>query len=218
MMKYKYAFFDLDGTLTDSQAGIINSIMYSLDKNNLPYRDREYLKRYIGPPRVEMFKSEYSVDDTMARKLVADFRERFKDIGIFENEVYGGIPELCEKLEKAGVKLVVATSKPEMFAVRIMDHFDLSKYFVLISGSMPDETRTDKAEVICHSLNTLGITDRSQVIMVGDRFHDVEGAAKNGLDCIGVLYGYGSREELTKAGAAFIAPRVEDIFSIIEGK
>ena len=189
-MKYKYAFFDLDGTLTDSQAGIINSIMYSLDKNNLPYRDREYLKRYIGPPLLEMFKSEYSVDDTMARKLVADFRERFKDIGIFENEVYDGIPEMLTFLKDHGKRLGVASSKPQVYVEQILRHFKLYDMFEVVVGSEMDGTRTDKAEVVEEALHRLGFENkRDRVILVGDRSHDAAGAARCGIACMGAAYG-----------------------------
>ena len=139
----------------------------------------------------------------------------YKDKGIYENEVYPGIENLLASLSEKGKKIILATSKPEPFAKEILRHFGLEKYFLFAAGSTMDETRTNKAEVIEYALSECGITDKSSVVMVGDREHDIIGANKNGIDSIGVLFGYGSREELENAGADYIAETVEDILKFI---
>ena len=157
------------------------------------------------------------MNDADTDRAVADFREYFPDKGLFENEVYPGIPALLADLHARGCQLVLATSKPEEYARRIMEHFDLAQYFTAICGATLDETRTDKAEVIAYALDTIGLTDKTGVVMVGDREHDVIGAKKNALPCIGAFYGYGTREELRSAGAAAIADTVEDLHKLLLG-
>ena len=215
MANYKYLFFDLDGTLTDSAEGITNSVEYALNKFGIIIKDKSELNRFVGPPLVPAFMEFYGFDEPDAKKAVEYYRERFKDIGIFENRVYDGIKGLLEDLKNKGYTLVVATSKPETFAKRIADHFDLTKYFTYIAGATFDGRISTKTEVIEYAIKALGLKDRSEIIMIGDRHHDVEGAKETGLDSLGVLYGYGNREELEKAGATYIAPTVEDIASIL---
>lgn len=208
----KTVFFDLDGTLTDPGIGITNSVWAALRKYNIEVKDRSELFRFIGPPLMDAFMEYYGFPEEQAREAIKPYREYFARKGIFENRVYPGIPELLEKLKKDGYLLTVATSKPEEFAKKILVHFDLIKYFDHVCGAGMDETRTGKAEVITYALETAGVTDKRQCIMVGDRKHDMEGAERNGLRKIGVLYGYGSREELTKAGADVIAENREDLY------
>ena len=161
--------------------------------------------------------------DADARTAISYYREYFSDKGLFENELIPGVPALLERLKAAGKTLLVATSKPEDFSVRILEHFDLIKYFDFVAGSTmssnlsADGGRTTKAEVIRHVLTSNNITDTSEVIMVGDRRHDVEGAAEHNIKTIGVLFGYGSREELESNGAAYIAQTPKDILEVIEG-
>lgn len=216
MAKYKYLFFDLDGTLTDSAEGIINSIVYALEKFGIKVEDREPLRVFLGPPLVDAFMKFYGFTEENAHKAVEYYRERFRNIGIFENRVYEGIPELLGALKKLGYKLIVATSKPEAFATRIADHFDLTKYFDLIAGATFDGKISTKSEVIAYALESFGVKDKSEVVMIGDRHHDTEGAAKMGIDSIGVLYGYGNREELESTGATYIAETVGDILKILK--
>ena len=210
-MQYKTILFDLDGTLTDSAPGILNSVRYGCRKMGLEVPDEATLRRFLGPPLVDSFRNLVGLSDADADRAVAAFREYFPTKGIFENEVYPGIPAMLADLHGKGCKLILATSKPEEYARRIMAHFDLEQYFTAICGATLDETRTDKAEVIAYALETADITDKIGVVMVGDREHDVIGAKKNNLPCIGALYGYGSREELTAAGAVAIADTVEDL-------
>lgn len=215
MARYEYAFFDLDGTLSDPAVGITNSVMYALEKFGIHTGDRRELFKFIGPPLIDSFRDYYGFDDEKARTATGYFREFFRDRGIFENDLYEDIPPLLERLKNAGVRLAIATSKPQEFAVRIAEHFGIEGYFDFIAGAAMDETRTRKDEVIEYAIENLDIADRSSIIMIGDREHDVLGAKKCGIDCIGVLYGYGSPEEFRACGAKYIAATAEDVGNII---
>ena len=199
----RYLFFDLDGTLTDPFEGITRSVEYALNRYGITVDDRRTLAPFIGPPLADSFIKYYDFSREKAFEAIDVYRERFRDIGLFENEMYDGIPEMLSTLQDAGAEIVLATSKPRVFAERILDHFDLTKYFTSIYGSELDGTRVKKDEVIAHAIESLGCA-RSDAIMIGDRLHDIEGAKKNKLKSIGILWGYGSREELTKAGADHI--------------
>lgn len=206
--------FDLDGTLTDPGLGITNSIMHALKKMSIPLPERQALYQFIGPPLMDSFHERYGLDEAACAQAVVYYREYFSVTGLFENEVYPGIREMLGALRQAGKKLVLATSKPELYARRILEHFDLARYFTHIVGATMDETRTAKHEVIAYALEAFGI-DPADAVMVGDREHDVLGARKNGLACVGVLYGYGSRRELTDAGATALADSPEELLCIL---
>lgn len=212
---YDIIIFDLDGTLTDSGLGITNSVRYTLDKYSIEVKDNSELECFIGPPLNVSFEQFYGFSREESRNAVSIYREYYREKGIFENEVYDGIEKLLKDIKESGKIAAVATSKPELFARQILDHFGLSEYFAYIGGSKMDETRTDKAEVIDYVLGELKVTDKSRVVMVGDREHDMIGANKIGLDSIGVLYGYGSLEELEPHKPTYIAPTVADIFPLI---
>ena len=212
-MAFDTILFDLDGTLTDPGIGITNSIAYALEQCGMPVPPREKLYRFIGPPLLDEFQKVCGVTETGARELVAQFRVYFQSRGIFENRMYDGIPQMLQRLQDHGCRLVLATSKPEVFAEQVLDHFSLRPYFTAVAGSTIDEGRTDKAEVIAYALGKLGSPGRP--LMVGDRKHDVAGAHANGLPCLGVLYGYGSRQELTEAGADRLAAAVPDVADVI---
>ncbi len=216
-MYYNTILFDLDGTLTDPGIGITNSVMYALGKYGITVDNRSDLFKFIGPPLWESFERFYGFSEAEAKKAVAYYREHYSVTGIFENAVYAGIDALLAALENKKKTLVVATSKPEVFAERVLEHFDLAKYFTFIGGSELDGTRVNKAEVIQYVLNMSGVTDLSSAIMIGDREHDILGAKKSGIASIGVLFGYGSRLELEEAGADFIAENVSDIETLLLG-
>lgn len=215
MSKYDVVLFDLDGTLTDPGMGITNSVMHALKKYGIEVEDRKTLYKFIGPPLIESFEKYYGFSHEEAVKSVDYYREYYRDRGIYENTVYDGIENLLAYLSENGKKIILATSKPEPFAKEILRHFGLDKYFLFAAGSTMSETRTNKAEVIEYALAECSITDKSTVVMVGDREHDIIGANKNSVDSIGVLFGYGSREELEAAGATYIAETVEDILRYI---
>lgn len=214
MAKYQYYLFDLDGTLTDSGMGITNSVKHALKKYGIEEQNMETLKKFIGPPLAESFQKYYGFSEEESRRAIGYYREYYQKDGIFENEVYDGIPELLETLKGAGKTLIVATSKPELFAEQILEHFKLAPYFDCIAGASMDESRVDKAEVIAYALKKYGTEAKEGMVMIGDREHDIIGAKKNGLDSIGVLFGYGSREELEKAGADHIVETPGEIAAI----
>ncbi len=214
-MKYEHIFFDLDGTLTDPALGITNSIIYARKKWGLdPGRNEDYYK-FIGPPMPKSYEEFWGMDHDTATRFLTTYREYFSTVGLFENQVYPGIPELLRDLRAAGCKLYMATTKPTGFSTRIAEKFGLLPYFEIISGSQPsgDNTKTD---VIRYAERTCG-ADMAKAVMVGDRLYDVAGAHECAIPCIGVCYGYGGREELTAAGADFIADTVEDLRTILLG-
>lgn len=213
---YQYVFFDLDGTLTDSAKGILNAVEYALGKYGIVENNAETLNAFIGPPLHDSFVKYYGFDDKKADEAVAIYREYFSVKGLFENDVYGGVEEMLTKLKERGKKLVIATSKPEVFTFRILKHFDLEKYFDFIAGATLDISRAKKADVIAYALEKVNPEDKAKVIMVGDREHDVLGAKANGIDCIGVLYGYGDEEELTKSGAKSIVKTPLELLEVIK--
>ena len=212
---YHYILFDLDGTLTDPAEGITNSVMYALKQYGIEENDRTKLYSFIGPPLVDSFMEKYGFSEEKAREATAYFREYFREKGIFENVPYEGMTECLAALKQRGRTLILATSKPEVFAKMILERFGFAPYFDYVFGASMDETRTRKDEVIAYALSGAGIEDPSDCVMVGDRKHDVLGAKSNGMDAVGVLFGYGSREELTEAGACYIAETVEDILRFV---
>jgi phosphoglycolate phosphatase len=216
-MRFEHILFDLDGTLTDSGPGIINSVIYALERFNIKVADRNTLRSFIGPPLTDSFQRFLCSSREEAERAVVYFREYYTDKGMFENTVYNGVPQLLATLLEHGMHPILTTSKAEVFAKQILEHFDLARYFELIAGSCLDGTRVKKAEVIRYALESFEVTDLSKVIIVGDREHDVLGAKATGISSLGVLYGYGDREELEHAGADFIAETVADIGRILLG-
>lgn len=212
---YDYILFDLDGTLTDPSEGITRSVEYALNRLGIEVSSRSELLKFIGPPLSVGFKEFYGLSDETADKAVEYYRELFSVKGLFENEVYSGIPEMLEKLKKSGKRLAVATSKPEKFTLRILEHFDLAKYFDFIAAATLDATRNTKESVIKYALENLNPSDLGRVVMVGDRKYDIEGARLNGIASIGVLYGFGSGEELETAGASYTAETVEELSEML---
>lgn len=212
---YRYLLFDLDGTLTDPGIGITNSVMYALGKFNVKIPDRSELYKFIGPPLKDSFQTYYGFSDEQCELAIGYYREYFKKRGMFENEVYDGIPDLLKRLKQDGKTLIMATSKPEVFAIEILKHFGLYEYFDVAAGASLDASRNKKGAVIEYALDRCGIRDGSSAIMIGDREHDVIGAKENGLDSIGVLYGYGAYDELKTAGATFIAVEPMDILKYV---
>ncbi len=206
-------FFDLDGTITDSGEGIMNSAVYALSKFGIEISDKNQLRRFIGPPLHWSFKELFGIEDTPL--AVKRYREYYAEKGIFENSLYDGITEVLKELKAAGRTVVLATSKPENYAKQILDYFKITEYFDHVCGAEMDEKRTDKHEVIEYALETAGVTDRSKVIMIGDRLHDIVGARSSSLKSIGVTYGYGTEDELRDAGADHIAHTTEDIIKIL---
>lgn len=214
-MHKTYLLFDLDGTLTDPMEGITKSVQYALKAKGIEEQDRSQLCPFIGPPLRDSFIKYYGYTEEEATEGIKKYREYFEVNGWSENVPYDRIDNALKKLREAGYTLLVATSKPEVFAIRILKHFGLDSYFSLIGGADLDEIRVRKGDVIRYVLERCHITDTSKAIMIGDREHDVIGAKENHMECIGVLYGYGSRDELEKAGADYIAESVDDLVNLL---
>ena len=215
MAQNRYLLFDLDGTLTDPGLGITNAVMYALEKFGITVGTREELYPYIGPPLTDSFQRYHGLTAEQATAALAEYRVYFSDRGLFENEPYPGIAELLEELQTAGYRLIVATSKPEEFTRRILDHFGLAPYFCFVGGNTLDEKRPTKAAVLRYIRECFPDLDGANALMIGDRRYDMTGAVENGIPAIGVLYGYGSREELETAGADELAASVGALGEII---
>lgn len=199
--------FDLDGTLTDSTEGIVRCLEYALER--MGFDIPEDKNKFLGPPLYRSFAEFCGMNEEQVNEAVRIFRERYSTVGLFENRVYEGVPEMLKRLRDGGKRIMVATSKPEVYAVRIFDRFGLSQFFEIVGGANINGTRNDKDEVIEYVLEKAGISDRSSVLMIGDRRQDVIGAHKTGLKCMGILWGFGSIEELTEAEADFISETPE---------
>ena len=212
---YNYLLFDLDGTLTDSGTGIMNSVLYALKKFDIEVEDRTQLYALIGPPLAESFQKFYHFSQEQALQAVCYYREYFSERGMFENKVISGIDTLLSELKDAGKKLVVATSKPEKYTIKILEHFNLISYFQFVAGATMDETRNTKTAVIEYALQHINAVSKREVVMIGDRKHDIEGAKNNNIDSIGVLFGYGDRKELEQAGADYIVESVEELRTLL---
>ncbi len=215
MKNYHYLLFDLDGTLIDSFEGITRSVAYALSFFDIHIEDTNILKPFIGPPLTHSFKEFYHFNDEEIKKAVFKYRERYNTTGVYENTLYTGIRELLEEASSKGYQVMLATSKPVVFAERILQYFNLDGYFSFIGGSLMDGSRDAKEEVIRHVLTENDIRDNSRVLMIGDRKYDIIGAKSNGIDSLGVLYGYGQYEELHDAGAGFIVKDVPELASLL---
>jgi len=210
----KYMLFDLDGTLTDPKVGITTCVQYALHSMGIEEPDLDKLLPFIGPPLKDSFMQFYGMDEEQAKQAIEKYRERFQDTGIFENEVYKGIPQMLEELQKKGVQLAVASSKPTVYVERILEHFQLRQYFRVVVGSELDGRRVNKDEIIHEALNKLFYykpIQKELVYMIGDRKFDVDGAREHRIECVAVTYGYGSIEELKEAKADYIVRSVEEL-------
>lgn len=221
MKNYKYFLFDLDGTLTDPKEGITKSVAYALKSYGIEVEDLDTLCKFIGPPLKDSFVKFYGFSEEQGYEAVEKYREYFKPYGVYENKVYEGVDKLLADLKDGGKMVVLATSKPTVFANVILEHFGLTKYFDVISGSELDGSRVKKGDVIAYALEQIAkiegadSIDKSLAVMIGDREHDILGAKENGLDSIGVLYGYGDRAEHEAAGAGCIVETVEELKSAL---
>ncbi len=212
---YKYILFDLDGTITESAPGIMNSARYALKHFGIEAPTDEKLRKFVGPPLFESFTQMFGIPVERANEAISTYREYYAVKGIFENEVYEGVPEMLKRLVDGGYTVALATSKPEVYARKILAHFGLDCYFTEICGIPLEDEKMTKAQVIATCIEKLGSPNKSQILMVGDRDYDVKGATQNGIDCMGVLFGYGDREELESAGAVMIAKSARDVDRLI---
>jgi len=210
----KLILFDLDGTISDPKIGITRAVQYSLRFFGIE-SDLDTLVKFIGPPLRDSYRMFYGFDAGDTEIAVAQYREYFAKTGIYENTLYDGIIPMLEALTKAGKQLAIATSKPTMYAEKILRYFDINKYYTFVAGSEMDGRRSKKAEVIRYALENLGQPNLDDIVMVGDREHDVIGAREVGVQSIGVLYGYGNMQELTAAGAGCICESVDDLRNLL---
>ena len=213
-LDYDWLLFDLDGTLTDPFEGITRSVEYALNAFGIEVEDRRTLAPFIGPPLVESLTERYGFTMEDAVAAVAKYREYFAVKGLYENELFEGIPELLNDCRKAGYKISMATSKPTHYAKIIAEHFDIARYFDAIHGSSLDGSRITKSSVVAEAVREEGL-EPERALMIGDRRHDVEGAREHGIKTVGVLYGYGSLEEHTAAGAAYIAKDLDELRELL---
>lgn len=209
----KAILFDLDGTLTDSGEGIINCAILALEHFGLPIPSREEMRVFVGPPLHESFIN-HGVPAEKTEEAIKVYRSRYIPIGAYENTPYPGIRELLESLKAQGHKLYVATSKPEAMSIRILEHFDLARYFDMICGATMDTSRSSKEAVIAYLLEQNGRADN--MVMVGDTKFDILGAKEHGIPAIGVSWGYGKVEDMEKAGAAAIAHTMEELLTLLK--
>lgn len=220
---YQYVLFDLDGTLTDPKLGITTCVQYALGKMGIEEPNLDKLEPFIGPPLLDSFMQFYGMSKEDAQKSIVNYRERFSTVGLFENEVYPGIPQLLKELKDAGRKIAIASSKPTVFIDRILEHFEIAQYFDVVIGSELDGTRGKKEEVVEEALKQLlpeemmanlqrnQETTETEVVMIGDRRFDIEGAKLFGIASIGVDYGYAAEGELAAAGADVVVETVDEL-------
>lgn len=213
-MAYKNILFDLDGTITDSSPGIINSYLYSLEKIGLAENDIDHLKSFIGSPLRAYYTQRHNLSTSESDIAVKHFREHYSETGLFENNIYPGLDKLLDELQASGKNLYIATSKPLEFALRVLTHFDLKDYFNSIHGSDMSADNKAKDKLITDAIIMNGL-NKNESIMIGDRYHDINGAKINGIDSIAVTYGYGSREELEKEEPTYFAKDYNDLKQIL---
>ena len=215
MKKYDTIAFDLDGTLTNPERGLIASFVYALKKMGVNYGDESSLRRFIGPPIYDEWQKEFGFTPEQSSEALLVFREYYSVYGWWDNEIYPGVKEMLSELKNRGKKIILATSKPEVFAKKVVRLFDIEKYFDFVGGAATDKIRDKKHEVLKYSLDSLGVTDYNKVILVGDRVYDAEGARLCGVDSMGVLYGHGSADEIKSSGFTLICENVSDITKLL---
>lgn len=220
---YQYILFDLDGTLTDPKLGITSCVQYALKYQGIDEPDLDKLEPFIGPPLVDSFMNFYQMSEDDAKFCIEKYRERFRTVGLYENKIYDGIAPMLQRLHADGRYLAIASSKPTVFVIRILEHFEIAEYFDVVVGSELDGTRSRKEEVVQEALRRLCdggrvMLNEENCAMVGDRKFDVEGAKAYGLAAIGVSYGYAAEGELEEAGAAYIVNDVIELEKILVGE
>lgn len=212
----RYILMDMDGTICDSARGILNSLKYSLDCIGVKTPDYNTLRAFLGPPIRDSYSKLFNLSGEKLELAVVKYRERYVPTGMFENDLYPGIYDLIKDLKADGRKLILATGKVQDMARDILEHFDLLKYFDFVAGCELDGQRSYKHEIIDYALENLGALDKkASAVMIGDRYHDIAGAAKAGVASVGVLYGYGTREELEEYGADFIVASVAELRDLL---
>lgn len=214
MKHYTHLFLDLDGTLSDSAPGIVRSAQYALEAFGIHVDNLDDLLCFVGPPLEESFQEFYHLTPSQADEAVKVYRRRYEKIGVYENALYPGIPQFLDKARQAGKVLMVATSKPQRMADLVLSHFGIVDRFAFVGGR-EDSSRRTKEEVIRYVMKENGLTRTEDIVMIGDRKHDVLGAKAVGLDSVGVLYGYGGRDEFQAAGATYIVDTLKELEELL---
>ncbi|AMP21344.1 hypothetical protein AZF37_09460 [endosymbiont 'TC1' of Trimyema compressum] len=217
-MTYKKIFFDLDGTLSDSKEGIMKSLYYAIDKMGLEKPTEAFLQSFVGPLLWDSFINKLGLSEKDAATMIGYFRERFIPLGIYENTLYEGVKPLLQRLDqKKDIEIYIATAKPETSALTVLDYFKIKPYFKKIKGATFDGRIRTKSQVITSLLDVIEPVDKKEILMIGDRDHDVIGAHENGIDCLGVLYGYGSSAELEVVAVDHLVKNVSELSSFLLG-
>ncbi len=211
MKNYDYYLFDFDGTLCDTTEGIFNSILYSLEWYGIKETDLKKLEFFVGPPLFESYKTVYGVSDDDANALIEKYRERYKVKAAEESRLYNGIKNMLKELKRQGKKIAIASSKPQKFVDEISQYHDIYKYYDFVSAESFKNNHSSKKDLINACLDYFGNPDKDKVIMIGDRFYDIDGANAVGIDSAGAVYGFGTEEELKNAGATYILNAPEDL-------
>lgn len=215
MKDKKFILFDLDGTIIDPKEGITKSIAYALDHVNIHIDDLDSLCKYIGPPFRETFMKDYGFTREEVEGVYEKYRERFSKLGVYENKLYPGMRDLLKNLKEQDKKLIIATSKPTVFAETILEYHNIKEYFHYVCGCELNGDRSTKEEVVKYALCNDEISSKDEAIMIGDRKYDVYGAKENGIESIGVIYGYGGFDELSEAGADYLVKTVLDLSKML---
>lgn len=211
----KHILFDLDGTITDPKEGIVNSVLYSLEKLSIPFtEDKDSLTSFIGAPLVKEYMTRFGLNEDDANKALFYYREYYKDKGIFECKLFDGTKTLFEHLKNNGKKMYLATSKATPFAIDLLNHFEIASYFEFIGGSILDGSRTTKDEVIKYVMEENALTELDDIVMIGDKSFDSIGAHANNIECVGILYGYGTIEEHKENNADYIVESITDLIKL----
>ncbi len=212
--KYKAVLFDFDGTIADTGEGIFSSVRYAISESGFPPLDDARIRTFIGPPVFDSFRRECGMNDEEGRNAVEKYREAYSAGGIFQFRLYDGIAELIKELKKNGIRVGIASSKPEKFLIRIIDYLDFNDLIDFISAPVDDATPQNKSALILNAVREFDV-NKNEVLMVGDRMFDINGADKAGVESVGVTFGYGSDAELTEAGATYIANTADEIRDVI---
>lgn len=215
MRKYDYVIFDFDGTVTDTGEGILKSLAYSFEQMGQPVPDLSDLKKFIGPPIHYSYVTFYNVPEDEVAEYIRKYRERYRKIGIFECFVYDGMRQTLESLRSQGIKTGIASSKPIKLVYDVMEHLDLTGLFDAVVGTQfDDSSHAGKTDLVLESMQKLGAV-RERTLMVGDRYFDIDGAKGAGVDSVGVIYGYGSREEFEEHNATYIIEKPQELLEIV---
>ena len=216
MKKYKYIFWDMDGTIINSYPGVVESVLYALDHFGMTETDPEVMRRYIGPPLRVTFGEVYHMNEEQTEEAVAKYRENYHNGAMFHCDVFPGVTEAMDAFKRAGYKQIIASSKPENMCRMILEHFDLVEKMDDVVGASWDGRIDTKEEVLEEAFRRLGNPDKSQVVLIGDTRFDAAGAKYIGIDCIGITYGFGTREELVENGAVQVFDSMEEVVSFLD--